>query len=334
MDINMKENTVRILLVEDNDDDAELVELELGRVKMAYQLKRVESRNDFLNMLEFFRPDLIISDYQLPAFDGRSALKLTQELARDIPFILVTGSKNEEVAIECIRNGARDYVIKEHLDRLGLAVLSAIEHKRAIEELNLSYKKLQHNFILIVETMSRIIELRDPYTAGHQRRVSRLAVRIGEEIGLNGYELEGLMMAGMIHDIGKMSVPSEILCKPGRLNEPEMALIRMHPEAGAGIVRPVDFPWPVADIIAQHHEKMDGSGYGKGISGSGILKEARILCVADVVEAIASHRPYRNALGLEAAMEQIRSKKGELYDPEIASCCIDLFYKEKFKFEE
>jgi len=324
---------IQILLLEDSIDDAELVEIELRRAHIKYQLKRVDTRQDFIDAIYHIKPEIIISDYQLPRFNGRMALDITQEIARNIPFIMVTGSVNEEIAVECIKSGARDYVIKEHMDRLGLAVLSAIEHSRYVDNLDKSYKKLQHNFIMTIDTMSKIVELRDPYTAGHQKRVAQLAGKIGEKMGLSQNLLEGLTMAGMIHDVGKISIPAEILCKPGKLNEPEMMLIRMHPEIGANIMQNIDFPWPVAEIIRQHHEKVNGSGYGKGLHDEEVMLEAKILSVADVVEAIASHRPYRPALGITVALEEIQKYSGILYDKEAATACIDLISNNEFSFE-
>ncbi len=324
---------IKVLIVEDLVEDAELIEIELRRARIPYTVKRVDTRQAFLDALVQDHPDIVISDYNLPGFDGISALLITQQYAKETPFIMVTGSVNEEIAISCIRNGAKDYVIKEHLDRLGLAVLSSIEQRRSTERLNQSYKMLQRNFRMFVEAMSRVVEIRDPYTAGHQKRVADLAVAIATEMGLDAQRIEGLMMAGMLHDIGKVCVPAEILSKPGRLNSAERMLIRMHSEVGATILQPIDFPWPVSQIIAQHHEKMDGSGYGAGLKGEDILLEARILCVADVVEAIASHRPYRAALGLPYAIAEISKNAGVLYDPLVVQACTTLFQENRFAFD-
>lgn len=323
----------RILLLEDMIEDAELIEMELKHVRLQYALTRVDTRQGFIDEMIKGKPDVIISDYNLPSFDGFTAMRIAQQLSKDTPFIMVTGSINEEIAISCIRNGAKDYVIKEHLDRLGLAVLSVLEQKSADERLRQSYRMLQRNFKMFVETMSRAMEIRDPYTAGHQTRVAALAVAIGREMKLDADRIEGLLLAGMIHDIGKICVPAEILSKPGRLNGAEMMLIRMHSEVGASILQPIDFPWPVSEAVAQHHEKYNGSGYGKGLKGDEILLEARILCVADVVEAIASHRPYRPALGLDFAMTEIRSNKGILFDPLVVDACLSLFQENRFWFE-
>ncbi len=328
----MKEH-INVLMLEDSADDAELMEIELKRAKIEFSVKRVDTRPLFIDALMNDNPDVIISDYNLPGFNGKTALELTRHLAPDIPFIMVTGSVNEEVAIECIRSGARDYLIKEHLARLGLAVLSALESKRSTEKLNQSYKMLQQNFKVFVEAMSRVVEIRDPYTAGHQKRVAELAVAIASEMKLDEQRIEGISMAGMIHDIGKVCVPAEILSKPGRLNGAEMMLIRMHSEVGANILQPIEFPWPVVTIIAQHHEKINGSGYGMGLKGDEILLEAKILCVADVVEAISSHRPYRPALGIEFALSEISANCGILYDTDVVNACTKVILENKFHFD-
>ncbi|MCX7843973.1 MAG: HD-GYP domain-containing protein [Candidatus Bipolaricaulota bacterium] len=170
------------------------------------------------------------------------------------------------------------------------------------------------------------MDLREPYTAGHQRRVAELACAIAQELGLSAERIQGLRVAALLHDVGKaLFVPIEILSKPGKLTDLEMALIREHPRAGYEILRRVEFPWPVAEIVHQHHERLDGSGYPRGLKGEAILLEARILAVADVVEAMSSHRPYRPALGVEAALAEIREKAGKLYDPKVVEACLRVF---------
>jgi putative nucleotidyltransferase with HDIG domain len=165
-----------------------------------------------------------------------------------------------------------------------------------------------------VNALSRATDARDPYTAGHQRRVSDLAVDIGSELGLGTDQLEFLKIAGALHDIGKIGLPAEILSKPGTLHPLEIELVRTHPQTGAQILADIEFPWPVQDVVAQHHERLDGSGYPDGFAGDQIRLEARIVAVADVVEAMCSHRPYRNALPLSAALDELSSGRGIRYD--------------------
>jgi PAS domain S-box-containing protein/putative nucleotidyltransferase with HDIG domain len=184
-----------------------------------------------------------------------------------------------------------------------------------------------------IEALAQTVERRDPYTAGHQRRVASLASEIAKKMGLSKTRVEGIHMAGFIHDIGKISVPADILNKPGRLNELEMKIIREHPLTGKEILRDVEAEIPLADIIYQHHERLDGSGYPQGLQVGEILLEARILGVADVVEAMASYRPYRPALGLDAAFAEIEGGKNILYDPDVVKSCLDLFRQEGYELD-
>jgi len=201
------------------------------------------------------------------------------------------------------------------------------ERNQYAKNLEINYEKMQRILNQTVGALATALEIRDPYTAGHQRRVSQLATAIAEEMGLSKDQVEGIFVAGSIHDIGKIYVPSEILSKPGKLSELEFTLVKTHCQAGYDIVKEIEFPWPVADIILQHHEKINGSGYPHGLTDPEILIEVKILMVADVVEAMASHRPYRPSLGIDAALEEIFRNKGILYDPEVVDACIRLFLK-------
>jgi HD-GYP domain-containing protein (c-di-GMP phosphodiesterase class II) len=206
------------------------------------------------------------------------------------------------------------------------------ERKRTQEKLGDSYLQLQQSLDEIVNAMSLTLEERDPYTAGHQRRTTDLSLAIAREMGLPEHETKGLQMAGLIHDMGKISVPGEILSKPGRLNEAELQLIQRHPQVAYDILNQIDFPWAVDQIVLQHHEKLDGSGYPQGLSGEEILLESRILCVADVVETMETHRPYRPSLGRAAALEEITKYRGILYDPEVVDACLRLFQETGFRY--
>jgi putative nucleotidyltransferase with HDIG domain len=200
------------------------------------------------------------------------------------------------------------------------------------EQLRKKNDQLQEIFISVVNALSLAVEMKDPYTAAHQRWVTRLACAVAGDMGLVKEQVEGIHMAGLIHDIGKMNVPTEFLIKPGLLSEIEYETIKVHPQSGYDIVKQIAFPWPVAQIILQHHERMDGSGYPQGLAGAEILLEARILAVADVVEAMASHRPYRDAHGLNLAMDEISQNRGILYDPEAVDVCLRVFQEKKFTF--
>ena len=203
---------------------------------------------------------------------------------------------------------------------LALPLSVAEPDPRAVAE-----RRVKRSLIETVHALAATIELRDPYTAVHQRRVADVAVGIGRQLGLTASQLCGLDLAATIHDIGKLGVPAEILSKPGRISATEFELIKGHAAAGAEIVRGVDFPWPIRDIIWQHHERMDGSGYPRGLKGDEIVLEARILAVADVTEAMASHRPYRRALGIDAALAEIESGRGKRYDANCVDACLKLF---------
>jgi len=185
-----------------------------------------------------------------------------------------------------------------------------------------------------VGILGSTVEIRDPYTAGHQRRVTELACALGAELGLPERTLNGLRVASLLHDIGKMSIPAEILSKPTRLTEVEFRLIQQHSQVAFDLLEPIQFPWPVAQIVLQHHERIDGSGYPQGLKGDEMLLEAKILNVCDVVEAMASHRPYRPALGIDAALDEIETRKGDLYDPAVADACIALFREKGFELSE
>ena len=199
------------------------------------------------------------------------------------------------------------------------------------EKLEQSNEKLRRALEGTIQAMALAVETRDPYTAGHQRRVAELAVAIATELGLSGDQIEGVRMAGLIHDIGKLSLPTDILSKPGRLTDTEFSLIQDHCQAGFDILKGIEFPWPLAQIVLQHHERFNGSGYPLGLVGGDISLEARILGVADVVEAMASHRPYRPALGIGAALEEILEKGGSLYDPEVTRACLRLFTEKGYR---
>lgn len=196
--------------------------------------------------------------------------------------------------------------------------------ENAEEELKKTVEKLRKIAEATIHAMGRAVEVRDPYTAGHQKRVSDLAWAVAKSLGLTSDQIDGIKMAGHIHDIGKISLPQEILSKPGALTDIEFSLIKGHPEVGFNILKDVEFPWDIAQIVLQHHERLNGTGYPRGLSGEQILLEARILAVADVVEAMASHRPYRPALGLDKAVDEIHSKKGLLYDPRVVEACLSV----------
>lgn len=207
------------------------------------------------------------------------------------------------------------------------------DRKKAQVALERSVGKLKTALRATVTALTSALEMRDPYTAGHQKRVTDLACALAAEMGFTEEQIEGMRMIGFLHDIGKIAVPAEILTKPGKISEYEFNIIKTHAEAGYNILKGIDFPCAVAEAVGQHHERLNGSGYPKGLSGSDILIQARILAVADVVEAMTSDRPYRPGLGIEAALKEISEKKGILYDPDVVEACVRLFTEKSFTFE-
>ncbi|NLW34587.1 MAG: HD domain-containing protein [Syntrophorhabdus aromaticivorans] len=207
------------------------------------------------------------------------------------------------------------------------------ERKLAEEALRTSIASLRRTLDGTVKALATTIEMRDPYTAGHQNRVAEIACMIAEEMDLPNDRIEGIRVMGFLHDIGKIVVPAEILSKPGKLNEYEFHIIKAHSQAGYDILKGIELPWPVATAIIQHHERLDGSGYPQGLSGDEIILEARILCVADVLEAMASHRPYRPALGIEKALDEIVQRRGTVYDSEVVDACLRLFVEKGLRWE-
>ena len=217
---------------------------------------------------------------------------------------------------------------EEHVETLNfVGNLAGIIYKNILH-----HQALQKTMIATINALSLALEKRDPYTAGHQRRVADLACAIGEKMGLTNDELDGLRMAGLVHDFGKIHVPQEILSNPGMLSEAELAIVKTHPRVAYDILKTIDFPWPVAKAVLQHHERLDGSGYPFGLPESEIINEARILSVADVVEAIASHRPYRPALGLKKALEELEKGRDSRYDSRAVDACIQVLDEKQFKF--
>jgi PAS domain S-box-containing protein len=208
------------------------------------------------------------------------------------------------------------------------------ERRRTEKALLESYDKLDKTLDAVIQTMALTVEMRDPYTAGHQHRVAKLACAIATEMGLSPEKIKGIGVVGAIHDIGKICVPAEILSKPGRITDAEFSVIKEHPKTGYDILKGIDFPWPVAQSILQHHERINGTGYPNKLTGEDIILEARIVGVADVVEAMASHRPYRPSLGIDKALEEISQKKDVLYDSVVVDACLKLFHEKGFSIDE
>ncbi len=458
---------LRVLMLEDTPTDAELAEYQLRKAGIAFTSLRVETRDAFVQALEEFHPDIILSDYKLPDFNGMAALELVQRDHPEVPMVMVTGALSDIEAVELIHAGAKDYVLKDRLARLAPAVQRALasersararkaaekalqeseakfrslvestsdwiwelneewvymysspqvhdllgysvveiigmtpfelmspnekeqdktklkailaeqkhfrllenvflhndgrvvyletsgapifdalgvfkgyrgidrditERKEAERERLASAEKLEQTLLQTIEAVAATVEARDPYTAGHQRRVAALARAIAQEMGLADDKIRGLYLAATIHDLGKVSIPAEILSKPGVLNQVEFALVKTHPQAGYDIIKDVQLPWPIAKMVLQHHERLDGSGYPQHLKDEQIQHEAKILAVADVVEAMSSNRPYRAGLGLDTALDEITKHRGVLYDTAAVDSCIKLFREKNYAFD-
>ncbi len=453
---------IRVLIVDDSEDDGLLLLRQLkngGYSPTSEQVDTAEAMNEALDRQTW---DIILCDYSMPGFSATAAFDLYKEKRLDLPFIIVSGTIADEIAVAAMRAGAHDYLMKDNLARLSPAVdrelrevrirrerreaaaqlrkseekyralfedsrdaiyisategelidfnqstldlfgysreemigmstksvfVNADEYNKFQEEIAqkgsvrefgaklckkdgaemdclitstvrlardktiLGYqgiirdiselvsgrrqiektlKELREALGGTIEAMALTVETRDPYTAGHQRRVSNLARAIATEMGISEDQIQGIRLAGVIHDIGKISVPGEILSKPGKISKNEFGIIKEHPQVGHNILNTVDFPWPIAKIVLQHHERMDGSGYPDGISGENIILEARILAVADVVEAMASHRPYRASLGIDIALREVLKNRGSFYDPKVVDACLRLFNEKDYR---
>jgi putative two-component system response regulator len=309
----------------------------------AIKARAILSKQDF---------ELVLCDMNMPGESGMDLIKFISSVYPDTAIIMVTGQDNPELAESAMDIGAYGYVIKPFKTNQLIINISNALRRRNLEISNRLYimdmekivderteavqeamKKLRKSIDGIIKAMSSMVEMRDPYTAGHQQRVAELAKSISIEMGLPKERVEGIRMAGLIHDLGKIAVPAEILTKPGKLSSIEFNLIKVHPQAGYDILKDIEFPWPIDKIVLQHHERINGSGYPNGISGEEILLESRILAVADVVEAMASHRPYRVALGLEAAKEEIIKNKDILFDPMVVDACVKVISNSNFQFK-
>lgn len=297
-----------------------------------------------LSMFATSPPDLVLVDLAMPDMNGRDVVRHLHSADPLVPVIVVSGTGVLEDAVGTLRDGAWDYVAKPIADTAGFVRLirRALERAALIAEntaysngleqmvrqrtaeLEAASSRLHTTLFATVESLSKLTNLKDAYTEAHQCRVAIIATTIGEVLGYEGDRLDGLRVAATLHDIGKLCIPSEFLTKPRGLDHHEMAFLRQHPQFGYEILADIPFPSPVADIVLQHHERLDGSGYPAGLRGDAILAEARIIAVADVLEAICSHRPYRPALPLSYAMSEIESGMGTLFCPQAAGVCLDL----------
>lgn len=456
---------LRIVLLEDVPTDAELIERALRQAGLQFSSSLVNTKASFVRTLEEFEPDIVLSDYNLPDINGLEALKIVQEKRPHVPVIEVTGALGDEAAVELVRAGAKDYVLKDRLARLPFAVQRALAEaeevrcrKNAQEELAESEEKfrtivevaqdaiiamdcegrvtswnraaerilgftakemarkgaierivpprfrdkmregmkefaqtgggtvigktlefealrqdgleipielsvsamrmggqwhavaairdvtqrkraeealrrLNHALQETLKSVAAVIETRDGYAVGHQRRVARLAVAIARELGLSADMTDGIYMAALVHDVASITVQGDILCKPAALTPLERELVEKHVQSAYEMLKGIEFPWPIAMMIKQHHERLDGSGYPNHLRGDAILIEARILAISDVMAAMTSARPYRPAFDVDAALIELEKNRGILFESAAVDACARLFREKGFSFD-
>lgn len=317
----------RVLIVDDEKNLLSALRRHMRAVD--YEIITEEHPGKALDILRRENPAVLVTDLKMPGMDGIELLRRAQELQPDCIRILMTGYADLAAAVDAVNHGGifRFLAKPFQTEDLQHAIDQAMRYRSFLEsdrELQI-LKRTQSAMEGMIHAFVDLVETRDPYTCGHQNRVARLSVAIGRKAGLDDDRLHGLRLAALVHDIGKIGVPFSILNKPGVLSEAEMAIIREHPETGWGTLRHVDFPWPIAEVVLQHHERLDGSGYPHGLQGDAICTEARIIAVADMVDAMASHRPYRPALGVGAALKELRAKRQTQYDARFADICVELF---------
>ncbi len=329
-----------IMVVEDDELTRDMIKQNVESA--GYECTIAESGEDALKIIDEGKKnvDVIITDIRMPGLNG---IELTMKVKdkHDTDVIVMTGFAEDFTYEKVIESGASDFFQKpinprELMLRLKRVLKERIlfaERNQADVELKQSFDKLRRAQDQTVVALASASEIRDPYTSGHQQRVTKLACAIAESMDLSENLIEGLRIAGLLHDIGKISVPAEILSKPGKITQDEYNIIKQHCRIGYEILKGIEFPWPVAQIVLQHHEKMNGSGYPQGLIGEEILLEARILTVADVIEAMSSHRPYRAGLGIDKALDEVMNNKSTFFDPAVVDICWNLFSSGKFKFE-
>ena len=333
-----------ILLVDDNPTNLDVLVSTLGQ---EYRLGIAKSGEKALDYVRREIPDLILLDIMMPEMNGFEVCEQLKSdpVTREIAVIFITALDDIERKTRGFEIGAVDYITKPFIaEEVKVRVRTHLALKQAQAALSLRNAtlqetvdqrtaELQHLLEATISVITLMAEIRDPYTAGHQQRVAALSCAIARRMGLSKDTVRTIELAGILHDIGKIRVPIAVINRPGTLLETERELLKVHPKIGYDLLKTIPFPMPVADIVYQHHERMDGSGYPQGLKGDEIMLEARIVAVADVTEAQSSFRPYRPALGLEAALAEISENSGKIYDAKVVETCIAVFKKDGFSFD-
>lgn len=352
-------NSCTVLIVDDNPNNLRVLSGMLDQE--GYRIRPAISGETALRSVAAVMPDIVLLDIRMPEMDGYEVCRRLKAdpKTREIPVIFISALHEAEDKVSAFTAGGVDYIVKPfqieevlarvrtHLElcharnslQQAYAGMEATVQERtrelvqAKEERFAALEKLKETLVQMIEAMVIAIEKRDPYTAGHQKRVSLLSTAIARELGLPQERLDAIHLGGLVHDIGKIYVPAEILSRPGALSEVEIRIIHTHTEVGYEIIKGISFPWPVKEMVLQHHERMNGTGYPAGLTGDAITEEARIIAVADVVEAMASHRPYRPAPGIDAALRELEEFRGVLYDAAATDAAIRLFREKGFNWE-
>ena len=342
----MSDQTTENPLILVVDDDTINIDILIEALQEDYRLGIAKNGVKALEYVKENKPDLVLLDVMMPGLNGFQVceqLKATRE-TQDIAIIFLTALQDTSNKYKGFEVGAVDYITKPfNTIEVKARVQTHLSLKRMSEELadkNLSLqstvekktREIQNIFKSTIQVMSQMVETRDPYSAGHQLRVAELACVIAEKMSLSPERLEMIRIAGMLHDIGKIRIPLNILNRPGSILDAEYELLKVHPQIGFELLSGIPFAQPIAQIVHQHHERLDGSGYPQGLTEVEILIESKIITVADVVEAMSSHRPYRAALGSKFALEEITKQKGIYYDPDAVEVCKALFEIEEFTF--
>ncbi len=340
----MKGHRPLVLIV---DDNATNIDLLVSTLKEEYRLGIAKRGVSALEYAEKYQPNLILLDIMMPEMDGYEVCTRLKDnpQTQSIPLIFITAKSETIDKTKAFAMGAVDYITKPfHTSEVKARVKTHIameEMKSQLLSQNAQLEKMvQKKTVEIQEmlhgsisSMALMAEIRDPYTAGHQQRVAQLACAIAARMGFSDWLIEGIRIAGLLHDVGKIRIPVSILNRMGQLLDAELEVIKIHPQISFEILKNIPFPWPCAQMVFQHHERLDGSGYPLGLRGDEMLIESKILAVADVTEATSSFRPYRPAKGMEAALAQLRERRGISLDAEAVDACLELFDSGTFTFD-
>ena len=340
----------RILIAD--DERSIRITLKAFLERAGYAADTAENAVEALTLFAENNYDLVLTDIVMPKMSGIELLEKLRQQDAEVPVIIMTGEPTVDTAVKSVQSGAFDYLSKPvtkaallHVVEQAMRMRNLMNQKKRLQEENSAYqqhletmvsertKALEKTAQSTIMIMNSMMELRDPYTAGHQLQVGNLAAAIARKMDMSNLMIERVRVTGYLHDIGKIAVPLEILIKPSQLSRMEFEIVKEHANSGRKLLQNIDLPIPVADIVWQHHERLDGSGYPRGLQKDEILPEARILAVADVVEAMVSHRPYRPSTGIESALEEIEAKRGLEFDRDVVDACLMLFRQKDYQIE-